>query len=226
MRHRSRIRADVYWPAFVDIFVVLFAISFLAAGVKPPPPICNPPNQCTLPPKAPPEGNNKPPSMTREQYLYKRRLCHLNSAVAGLPASLKAYISGDVLRIPVPGNLSDTGTDLPSESKNVVDQLKKSLFESGLTKTWRDELSLELNDLTVHVDSIPGEYQAAESHAKRLKTYLDLTVMPVTWRVTANPDLRRPQIYLAISSALSQSAQNQGMEDRNNGVEPCRSSPK
>lgn len=230
-RRRLRSRSDIYWPAFVDIFVVLLAVSLLALPEKPPPGvICNPPNHCALPPKSPPSPIIP---MRSEQFRAKRLSCRLDIALGELKPSLPNITSsGDSIRLKLPPPPPEKGAELSEEVRSIADHLKSSVFDSDLRSRWRnDPISLDITELAIQFDSGP-EDQVAAPYAGRLHDYVSHSLatisepVPVRWRGSVNSSTVRPQLFIVISTTLTDNAKTQAEADRQTGTDPCPSSPK
>src|SRR5215472_2766285 len=227
-RRRVRSRSDIYWPAFVDIFVVLLAVSLLALPEKPPPGImCNSPNHCV-----PPEPKVTP--MRSEQFLVKRLSCRLDIALRELkPALPNAVASGNSILVRIPGPpVQDGGGDLSEETKRTADTVKSALFDSGLRSHWSDDpVSIEITEVATEFVSGPQDQAASASYIARLHGYISTSLeairpsVSVAWSGTVRGSASRPQLFITIITALTEKARAQAEAERLAGMEPCPISP-
>ena len=217
---------NVYWPAFVDIFVVLLAVSLLALPPREPPPPKKPP------PPPPPKPTSIITPMRPEQFRAKRLLCRLGLAVRELTVP-NVEISGDGIRIKVPGTLVETDLNLPKESKKLADEIKDNVFDSGLQSHWsKDPVSISITGVAVEFYSSADEYDASAVYARRLSGYLRDSLagvkepVRVTWSGTVYGSGVRSQVFITVHTSLTDRARAQAEDDRQDGMEPCPSSPK
>jgi hypothetical protein len=125
------------------------------------------------------------------------------------------------------------GTELPEEGKRLADDLRRAVFDSGLRSHWTgDPVSVNITGIAVQFVSGPDDYGASESYARQLHNYLNIKLanvrdpVTVTWLGTVRVATSRPQVSIVIYTALTDPARDQADVDRQQGMEPCPSSPK
>jgi hypothetical protein len=227
MRYRRHLdgRHDIHWPAFVDIFIVLMAVSLLAI---PAPPVSRQGDSRRTPPKP-------PTPMTPEQFRDKRLSCRLGLAEGELKPMLPdSSAAGGSIALKIPDLSLTGGAELPEKAKRLADDVRRAVFDSNLRSRWTSDpaISVKITGIAVQFVSGPDDYGAIEPYARQLYNYLKTRLanvshpVAVTWLGTVRAATSRPQVSIVILTALTDQARDQAETDRQQGNKPCPSSPK
>jgi hypothetical protein len=232
---RLRGSPDVYWPAFVDVFVVLLAVAMLATPAPPPPPpigpTCNAPSHCEVTIRPP----STKPEMTFEQFQDKRLTCRTITAAetikrvvaAGTPVAVGASI-----RFVVPVTPVQSEDALPKVTKRIADSIVEAIFRSDLRlRLQQDPMSIRLSGVSVRKTSTRKDEAVSTSYAEQLQDYLAQALagtkdsVQVTHEFTEHKSQQSPQVWINLSTALIDEARTRARTDWEQGLKPCPISP-
>lgn len=236
---RLRGSQDVYWPAFVDLFVVLLAVAMLLATPAPPPrpspplgPICAAPNHCEAPLPLP----SKKPEMTLEQFEEKRLTCRTRAATDTIKQVLTAetpVAAGTSIRFVVPLVSAQSGDALPKVTKQIADSIVEAIFRSNLRSRLQQEpISIRLSGVSVQTISSRNDEAVSNPYAEQLQDYLNKSLtgtndpLHATHQFNEPRSQQNPQVWINLSMALIDEARTQARTDWEQGQKPCPISPK
>jgi hypothetical protein len=234
MRYRRHLdgRHDIHWPAFVDIFIVLMAVSLLGIPTTPPANHPSATNGQTVPTKAG-SPDTKIVKMRPDQFRDKRLSCRLVLAERELKLILPdSSAAGGSIRVKIPGVSLTSGSELPGEAKQSADHIRGAIFD--LRSRWSSEpaISVNITKMAVRFDGGQDDCVARAIYAAKLRDHLSSLLpnadVPVTVEACRNSDRSgaRPQVWIITYTELTGPAQVQAEADRQQGKEPCPISPK
>lgn len=233
---RMRGSQDIYWPAFVDVFMVLLAVAVLAAPIATPlplpGPICAAPNRCVAPLLPPPIK----PEMTLEQFEDKRLACRTRIAADEIRRVLTVVAPvpvGASIMFTVPPPPAQLGNALPERTEQVADSLVESIFHTDLRlRLEQQPTSIRLAGVSVQAVFSRKDEATSAAYAEQLQDYLAeaLRRRNESFRVTHNfiepPSQRSPQVWINVLMVLLDEAKTQATTDWEKGQKPCPISPK